>query len=945
MKGVLILLVTAIVVCVGNRTQGVHKHRHGKTGHKPERDTGSIILKPGTAKNKLFPGYGTNFRYIGEVKNGLDRVTVVTSIPIPRYSDIEIRPIVFNNCTEDLWRHGARTRGYPQHETYVKCNRVLAQAKFYQSQQEELQFLLRQLLTHDLYSVLPELNQTPSMYNHGPSYNTRPVNLPDPYKTKLTAKTVNDTAQIRERRGFGSILAKAIPGLITLAIESVSSYIKGKQQQRINTAVAELRNDDNKIKNYLKQYRNELLMYGRYNLKSLKGIINTINALHDKQTYFERAVKQKDFNFKKSDMDAVNYNFEVMMYMKNVREEHVVTYREAVKAARDFLDGIAIVTQGRLPRSLISDNQLREILGKVDAMVKRNPDYVLAAKHISHYRDMKMVTFSVDQQAHSLIVTFPAFIKNYKQPPLSLYEVETVPVPIIDKNVKANSYSQVRIEKSYIAAGTDYYIQLRISELLICKSIRHIYYCEELFVIKHKSRHSCVSAIFYNLGPTTITKNCKFDYYYNTTVPPVILDGGRDVLLANFHGPRSLKCSSVNGGLAKPAPENTYAVVNREFLCDCQLDIEHASVLRQLSTCSKSSTSKMHMKFTINLAFWEMFKKRSPNSASNIQPQNAEEVQIFSVDLYDLQIGKLDQPVDLEKFMETMGTDGQKMSTIEERGAEQPMQKIMPRWLNNIFVMTCTAMTTVLMVIILVLLAKHFKMKALVSMLAIQTVPPPVEAVNLTAAMMSAMIAPDPAIGTKVVCAYPVAVIWQNILGYLVLAYAITQFFRPVTWYKGYKYNKKCALYIFVYDEDHERYSPLKIMSLKGQMHNYRMKYTGEGISLTLVRSWTYDTITISWGGVQVMDKSDPINLLATVTVALKQKIMTRRIAQQLGEVQYMLKQGSSWHDITDYYRARKKAVNLKVESGDEGVTSSPKKVRKEKSHKKTKVHKEPVDV
>ena len=106
--------------------------------------------------------------------------------------------------------------------------------------------------------------------------------MPDPHKTKLTAETVNDTAQVRERRGFGSILAKAIAGLITLAIESVSSYIKGKQQQRINTAVEELRNDDNKIKNDLKQYRNELLMHGRYNLKSLRGIINTINALHDK---------------------------------------------------------------------------------------------------------------------------------------------------------------------------------------------------------------------------------------------------------------------------------------------------------------------------------------------------------------------------------------------------------------------------------------------------------------------------------------------------------------------------------------------------------------------------------------------------------------------------------------------------------------------------------------
>ena len=64
---------------------------------------------------------------------------------------------------------------------------------------------------------------------------------------------------------------------------------------------------------------------------------------------------------------------------------------------------------------------------------------------------------------------------------------------------------------------------------------------------------------------------------YNATMPPVILDEGRDVLLANFHVPRSLKCTSINGGLAKPA-EHTYAVVNREFLCDCQLDLEHASV-------------------------------------------------------------------------------------------------------------------------------------------------------------------------------------------------------------------------------------------------------------------------------------------------------------------------------------------------------------------------------
>ena len=225
------------------------------------------------------------------------------------------------------------------------------------------------------------------------------------------------------------------------------------------------------------------------------------------------------------------------------------------------------------------------------------------------------------------------------------------------------------------------------------------------------------------------------------------------------------------------------------------------------------------------------------------RPQYTEEEKTFSVDLYEQQTKKLDQPIDLENFMETMGTDGQRIPSPKEREASQPMQTIMPRWFNNVLVMTCTAMTTVLMIVILVLLAKHFKMKALVCMLPISSFPLLIEAANFTAAVASALVAPNPVIETKVVCAYPVAVIWQNILGYLVLADAITQYFRLVTGCKGYKYNKKCALYIFVYDNDHERYSPLKI---KGQMHNYRMKYTGDGLSLTLVRSWTYDTVTIS---------------------------------------------------------------------------------------------------
>ena len=59
--------------------------------------------------------------------------------------------------------------------------------------------------------------------------------------------------------------------------------------------------------------------------------------------------------------------------------------------------------------------------------------------------------------------------------------------------------------------------------------------------------------------------------------------------------------------------------------------------------------------------------------------------------------------------------------------------------------MTCTAMTTVLMIVILILLAKHFKMKVLVSMLVISSLPLLIEAANFTsAAIASVLLAPKP---------------------------------------------------------------------------------------------------------------------------------------------------------------------------------------------------------
>ena len=92
------------------------------------------------------------------------------------------------------------------------------------------------------------------------------------------------------------------------------------------------------------------------------------------------------------------------------------------------------------------------------------------------------------------------------------------------KNAKADSYSRVQVVKPYIAVGTEYYIELQMTEMIMCRSIRFTYYCEELFVVKHKSPYGSSSTIFYDMGVKRVTEFCEFKYMYNATVAPTILD-------------------------------------------------------------------------------------------------------------------------------------------------------------------------------------------------------------------------------------------------------------------------------------------------------------------------------------------------------------------------------------------------------------------------------------
>ena len=187
---------------------------------------------------------------------------------------------------------------------------------------------------------------------------------------------------------------------------------------------------------------------------------------------------------------------------------------------------------------------------------------------------MKLVTFGKDQD-RNLIIQFPIFMHPYTQQPIILYQLETVPFPIIDHNPNAQSYTELRIKKPYIALNSETYINIQQQELATCKRIGYEFCCEELFIVRHKTIHSCKSTIYFDLDTEIIKCNCNFLFYFNKSdITLTDLDGGNKIILAKWPTNKHIICS-INNDILIEIPSHPYVLVNRSVLCNCKIEAEN----------------------------------------------------------------------------------------------------------------------------------------------------------------------------------------------------------------------------------------------------------------------------------------------------------------------------------------------------------------------------------
>ena len=129
-------------------------------------------------------------------------------------------------------------------------------------------------------------------------------------------------------------------------------------------------------------------------------------------------------------------------------------------------------------------------------------------------------------------------------------------------------------------------------------------------MVKSKSKYSCASALYSKLDKQAITENCIFDYYYNKTdVKPYILDGGHEIVLANWPSFKTIVFSTHNN-IPIEIPTHPYILLNRTILCNCIIEAENNFLLESIAACDPDGDSAdLEMYFMANTEFLNYFEE------------------------------------------------------------------------------------------------------------------------------------------------------------------------------------------------------------------------------------------------------------------------------------------------------------------------------------------------
>ena len=211
-------------------------------------------------------------------------------------------------------------------------------------------------------------------------------------------------------------------------------------------------------------------------------------------------------------------------------------YQQLLPDLDHLMDGLGTLSSVLLSHTIILPGKLAELLDHVNMeLIEHFKEYELAMTEIHQYYDLPSVSYSYTDGM--LILQIPIYIKHYQQQTLDLFSLQTVPEsyhPNRKSSDDNHACTWLKADHGMLAMSSSTYLALDSKQLPNCRRFSTTHYCENLFLVTHRSEHTCERAIYWNKSPSLVNEKCNFEYYHELTSEPIVLDAGDYLLLAGL---------------------------------------------------------------------------------------------------------------------------------------------------------------------------------------------------------------------------------------------------------------------------------------------------------------------------------------------------------------------------------------------------------------------------
>ena len=109
-----------------------------------------------------------------------------------------------------------------------------------------------------------------------------------------------------------------------------------------------------------------------------------------------------------------------------------------------------------------------------------------------------------------LVLQIPIYVKHYQQQTLGLFSLQAVSVPYHPEQKHSDekhTYIWLKLDHDMLDMSSSTYLVLNSKHLPNCRRFSTTYYCENLFLVTHRSEHTYESAMYWNATASLIHEN------------------------------------------------------------------------------------------------------------------------------------------------------------------------------------------------------------------------------------------------------------------------------------------------------------------------------------------------------------------------------------------------------------------------------------------------------